>query len=71
MTTTVGGLSIAYGLAPGAAVVVNGNNVRIGEHLTRIYADPGTTVRFDGLENSNSGTVNFTALLSGHLVNVP
>ena len=71
LTTTVGGLSIAYSLAPGTAVVVNGNNVRIGEHLTRIYADPGTTVRFDGSENSNSGTVIFTALLSGHLVNVP
>jgi len=68
LITTAGGLDIPYYFAPTA--LINGNN-RIGEHLTRIYADPGSTVTFIGYENNTSGTVNFGVTFSGYLVNVP
>jgi len=63
-----GGQLATYFFATGTRILPS---VPIGEHLTRIYADPGSVVAFIGFENNNTGSVSFFAVLSGYLVNVP
>src|SRR5260370_32819346 len=65
LDTTVAGNGVSYiYLAPPAP----------NEHLVRIYADPGTSVTFTGngsAGTSTPGSIDFTVILSGYLVNVP
>jgi hypothetical protein len=68
LTTTANGNAAPYQYAPGTRVQ---SNFPIGEHQVRIYADPGSTVTFAGVEDSNAGTVFFAVNMSGHLVDVP
>jgi hypothetical protein len=68
LDTTAAGTAQQYNFAPGPRVLTNHP---LSEHLVRIYADPGSTVTFLGAEDTSVGNVNFNALLSGYLVNVP
>ncbi len=42
-----------------------------GTHAVRIYADPGTTVRFGAGRGDTSGYVDVNAAISGYFVDVP
>ncbi len=68
LRTVASGNSLSFVFAPGTRIYAN---FPISEHQVQIYADPGSTVTFEGIENSNAGSISFDALLSGHLVNVP
>lgn len=67
LQTTVGGNSSNYSFPPGQ---MNGALMSIANQQTRIYADPGTTVGFNviGLSGSGSGQFSCFAMLSGNLV---
>jgi hypothetical protein len=43
----------------------------MGEHLVRLYADPGSSITFTGGQDTAIGSVTFQVTMSGHLVNVP
>jgi len=68
LQTTAAGQTPPYVFAPGTRA---SSNYPIGDHLVRIYADPGSTVTFTGFETNNTGNVIFAMVLSGYLVNVP
>lgn len=64
LTTTAGGTFVQY------IVYVNANTTNQVNQITRIYADPGSTVEafaFNANANSCAGFVT----VSGHLVNLP
>jgi hypothetical protein len=68
LNCTAGGNAAIYQYGPETAIT---STFHISEHQVRIYADPGSTVTFSGLESSITGSVTFAGTLSGHLVNVP
>lgn len=69
LATQAGGNAFYYPYAVGGA-----SPNTLSEHLVRIYAEHlpvGGSLAIRGTANSGATAVNFTAMLSGHLVNVP
>jgi len=67
LNTSVGGLGSTYYYPRGTATW---SNVPVTHELTRIYADPGSTVTFTGVANSST-SMSFSATVSGYLIDVP
>jgi hypothetical protein len=68
LQTSVGGIAPFYLYGPGTHLDFA---TPVNDHLVRIYADPGSTMKFGVITNSNLGSVFATIILSGHLVNAP
>jgi hypothetical protein len=69
IVTSVGGNSLAYFFPIGQANSAGGSGNATANQQTRIYADPGKSVRFDATGDSGSSGFFFcTATLSGNLV---
>jgi len=68
LNCTAGGNAALYQYGPDTTLP---GNFHISQHEVRIYADPGSTVTFSGVENSNTGSISVAGVLSGHLVNTP
>ncbi len=70
--TTAGGETAEYEFAPQLAFVFTTGNDRLAAtEVTRIYADPGSTVVVTVFRSANSDFVIGDVALSGHLVDVP
>ncbi len=68
LRTSVGGIAPFYLYGPGAHL---DSVTPVNDHLVRIYADPGSSMKLGVITNSSLGSVAATMILSGHLVNAP
>jgi hypothetical protein len=70
LITDAGGEQAAYHFAPQLDFAI-GLDILAATQVTRIYADPGSTVEVLVSRSGNSGAAQVWVSLSGHLVDVP